>query len=149
MKESKHKYTLHLTEGQAKILSYACNQFSRLICGQDWSYQELFETAWVKRCKEATGNFMDKQWDGGWYDMRHETEELCDRIKKRYWGLERNSMYGIGYSNTADVLFDLHRVIRHQLWKDDEKHLTTTVDAEDPTSPIGDEPLAVIHPIKQ
>lgn len=40
--ECKHIYQLELTERQARILSYACDHFSRLICGQDLSYQELF-----------------------------------------------------------------------------------------------------------
>lgn len=38
--ESEHVYQLELTEKQAKMLSYTCDQFARLICGQDWSYQE-------------------------------------------------------------------------------------------------------------
>ena len=67
-KESKHIYTLELTERQAKLLSYACDNFSRLICGQDMAYQDLFEQAWEKRSKEATGNFMDKEFEGGWYN---------------------------------------------------------------------------------
>ena len=46
---SEKKYTLTLTKEQLKVLSYACDQFSRLICGQDWSYQNLMEEAWEKR----------------------------------------------------------------------------------------------------
>ena len=48
MEENKHIYTLHLTEKQAKILSYACDRMARLIEGQDWTYQELMEEAWDK-----------------------------------------------------------------------------------------------------
>lgn len=70
-KKNKPIYTLCLTKRQTELLSYACDQFSRLICGQDWSYQNLFEEAWEKRCKEATGNLMDNEWDGGWHAMRH------------------------------------------------------------------------------
>jgi len=65
-----HIYNLRLTERQVKLLSYTCDQFSRLICGQDWSYQELFEAAWEQRCKEATRHIMDDTWDGGWHAMR-------------------------------------------------------------------------------
>ena len=55
------KYTLELTEKQARLLSYACDQFARLIQGQDSSFQDLMEMAWGKRCKKATGNSMDKE----------------------------------------------------------------------------------------
>lgn len=147
--ESKHVYQLELTERQAKILSYACDQFSRLICGQDWSYQELFEAAWEKRCKEATGKSMDKEWDGGWHDMRAKAEEICKNVKKMFWGLDYNAMYGIHYDDTADILFDMCRVIRHQLWLDNPNRLNYTVDSENPSYSIGPEPLSIISKIKK
>ena len=147
-KESEHIYQLELTERQVKILSYACDQFSRLICGQDWSYQELFEAAWEKRCKEATGNMMDKEWDGGWDKMRADAEAICKQIKKRFWGCEANAMYGIRYNDTADILFDLYRVIRHQLWSDNPNRLNYTVDSENPIYSIGTQPLSIISKIK-
>ena len=146
-KEKKNKpiYTLRLTERQAKLLSYACDQFSRLICGQDWSYQNLMEEAWEKRCKEATGKFMNDEWDGGWYAMRHDAEAICEQIKKRFWGLGWNSLYGVKYDDTADILYDLHQVIRYQLWLDrpesEKSHIT--VDAS-PAMRFGSEPLAEI-----
>lgn len=144
-KENKHIYTLRLTERQAKLLSYACDQFSRLICGQDWSYQNLMEEAWEKRCKEATGNFMNDEWDGGWYSMRHDAEAICEQIKKRFWGLDCISLYGVKYDDTADILYDLHQVIRYQLWLDrpesEKSHIT--VDAS-PAMRFGSEPLAEI-----
>ena len=144
--EIKRPYTLHLTERQARLLSYACDQFSRLICGQDWSYQELMESAWEKRCKGATGNFMDKEWDGGWHNMRAEAEQISKTIKKRFWGLESNSMHGIFYDDTADILHDIHQVIRHQLWLDrpDSEKSHITVDAYEAIQ-IGEEPLAIME----
>ena len=144
-KESKHIYQLELTERQAKLLSYACDRLSRIICGQDWTYQEFMEEAWEKRCKEATGKSMDKEWDGGWSNMRNETEDLCKQIKKRYWGLERNAMYGIHYDDTADILFALHTVIRHQIWLDGDRSFHG-VDSDEPVM-LGSEPLAVIRRI--
>lgn len=48
-------YTIQLTERQVKLLSYTCDRMARLIQGQDWTYQELMEEAWEKRCKEAVG----------------------------------------------------------------------------------------------
>lgn len=144
-KEEQVRYTLELTKKQAQLLSYACDQFSRLICGQDWEFQQLMEMAWEKRCKEATGHFMDKYWDGGWDKMRHEAEEICKQIKKRFWGLDYNALYGVHYDDTADILFDIHCVIRHQLWLDrpEDERSAATVDAYKPMA-FGNEPLATI-----
>lgn len=147
--EEKHVYALSLSKRQAELLSYACDQFARCIQGQDWTFQELMESAWEKRCKEATGESMDDNWDGGWWPMRKEAEEISHRIKKRFWGLGVNAMYGIHYDDTADILWDIHQVIRHQLWLDrpdnDKSHIT--VDADEPMR-VGDEPLAKIERIE-
>jgi len=151
MKKKKGKdervYTLHLTKRQVELLSYACDRFSRLICGQDWTYQELMEEAWEKRCKEAVGGHgMDKEWEGGWQNMRDDAEVMSNEIKRRYWGLERNAMYGIHYDDTADILFDIHQVLRKRLWDDkpEENKSHITVDANEATR-FGSEPLAVIE----
>ena len=144
MKKEK-RYTLTINERQAKILSYACDRLSRMIEGQDWTYQEFMEMAWEKRCKEATGESMHKEWDGGWQKMRHEAEDISNSIKKRFWGLESNAMYGIHYDDTADILFDLHQVIRHQLWLDGGRQYHG-VDSDTPIQ-FGNEPLAGIEEV--
>ena len=150
-KDNKNKpvYRLELTERQAKLLSYACDQFSRLICGQDMAFQDLMETAWEKRCKEAVGGHgMDKEWDGGWHNMRQDAEAICKQIKKRFWGLGWNALYGIYYDDSADILFDLHQVFRKRLWDDrpenEKSHIT--VDSDTPMQ-FGSEPLANIEKI--
>ena len=135
-------YQITLTKRQVQLLSYACDQFSRLICGQDWAFKELMEAAWERRCKEATGKMIDKEWEGGWGYMHFEAEDLCKYIKKRFWGLEGNALNGIHYDQTADILFDIHQVLRHQLWLDrpDEDKSTVTVDASEAMC-VGEEPL--------
>lgn len=146
MKKDERIYTLHLTKRQVELLSYACDQFSRLIIGQDWSYQDLFEQAWEKRCKEATGKMMDDEWDGGWQAMRYDAEELSRQIKKRFWNLDSRTMNGVGYDDVADILFDLYQVLRHQLWLDkpEEKKSHITVDSDEAMR-FGSEPLARIE----
>lgn len=149
-KEKKERmYSLELTERQAKLLSYACDQFLRLICGQGFPYQQLFEDAWEKRCKEVTGKSMDSDFEGGWHNMREEAEEICAKIKQRFWGCAPNAHYGIRYDETADILFDIHQVIRHQIWEDkpEDKKDYYTVDSA-AAMRFGDEPLAVIKRIK-
>lgn len=145
-KENKHIYTLRLTKRQVELLSYACDRFSRLLEGQDWTYQELFEQAWEKRCKEAVGGHgMDKEWDGGWQNMHDEAEAFARNIKKMFWGLDWQTMNGVGYDDTADILFDLYQVLRHQLWLDrpEDKKSHITVDASKAMQ-FGSEPLARI-----
>lgn len=147
MNKNEHIYTLHLTKRQVELLSYACDQFSRLIIGQDWAYQYLFEQAWEKRCKEAVGGHgFDKEWEGGWQAMRDDAEEISNQIKKRFWGLDSRSMYGIHYDDVADILFSIHQVLRHQLWLDkpEDKKSHITVDS-DKAMQIGSEPLAKIE----
>ena len=149
-KENEHIYSLELTKKQAQLLSYACDMFSRIIAGQDWVYQEMMEEAWETRCKEATGKSMDKEWDGGWQEMRCDAEEISKQIKKRFWGLDARTMYGIHYNDTVDILFALHEVIRHQLWLDrpEEEKSHITVDAS-PAVQLGKEPLAIIKHINK
>lgn len=141
--EKKHIYRLELTERQAKLLSYACDQFMRCIQGQPEAFQSLMEEAWEKRCKEATGNMMDKEWNGGWWNMRYQAERLSRLATKWFWGCRQG--YGIYYDDAADIFFDIHRVLRHQFYKDRGDTSKVFVDSENPTSPIGSEPLAVIR----
>lgn len=140
------KYIIELTEEQTRLLSWACDQLPRLIEGQDWSFQQLMEEAWEKRCKEATGKYMDDEWDGGWHTMRKEAERICKEIKQKFWGLPANAMNGIHYDDTADILWDIYLVIRHQLWKDNpnpnKSHIT--VDSS-PATQFGSESLIKIE----
>ena len=145
---NEHIYQLEITENQAKLLSWTCDTMSRLIEGQDSAYQDLFEAAWEKRCKKATGKSMDDTWDGGWHNMRHEANELCKQIKKKFWGLDWCTLNGIHYDDNSDVLWDIHQVIRHQLWLDrpDDKKSFITVDSSKAMK-VGKEPLITIKRI--
>lgn len=121
---------------------------ARIIEGQDFIYQQFLEQAWEKRCKEATGNMMDKEFEGGWDAMRADAEDVCKYIKSRFWGLGRNSLYGIRYDDSSDIIWDIYQVIRHQLWLDrpEENKSHYTVDASEAMQ-IGDEPLVKIKKI--
>ena len=144
----KHIYQLELTERQARLLSWACDTIARIIEGQDRTYQDMLEAAWEKRCKEATGKMMDDEWDGGWSQMREDAERMCREMKKRFWGLEPNALYGVHYDKNGDTLWDIYQVIRHQLWKDNPNRQQFTVDASE-AHQFGDEPLAYIKRIPQ
>ena len=136
------KYIIELTEKQARLLSWACDTLPRLIEGQDWSYQQLMEEAWEKRCKKATGKPMDEEWDGGWSAMREYAERICKEIKRKFWGQPANAMFGIHYDDTADILWDIYATLRYYIWLNDPNPNKSkiTVDAF-PHSQIGSEPL--------
>lgn len=135
------KYILEMNERQARLLSWVCDTFPRLIEGQSHAFQDLFESAWEKRCKKATGNMMDEDFEGGWNKMREDAETFCNEIKRRFWDLAPNANNGIYYDEVADIIWDCHRVIRHELWKNNPTRSNMTVDSENPSSPIGNEPL--------
>lgn len=138
------KYTIELTEKQARLLSWACDTFPRLIEGQDWAFQDLMESAWERRCKEATGNMMDKEFEGGWYKMREDAETFCKEIKKRFWNLAPYANYGIRYDESADIIWDIYQALRYELWKNrPEPKSHITVDAF-PATQFGSEPLAIV-----
>lgn len=149
MNKKQRKYKIELTEHQLRILSFVCDQYSRLICGQGWEYQQLFEAAWERRAKEATGNAMDKEFEGGWYAMREQAERIVNQIKALFWGMAPNAHYGIHYDKTADLLFEMHQVIRHQLWLDtpENERSRLTVDASEAMT-LTDEPLIKVEQIK-
>lgn len=135
------KYIIELNEKQARLLSYVCDTFPRLICGQNHAYQDLFEAAWEKRCKKATGN---DDFEESWHKMREDAETFCKEIKRRFWDLAPNANYGIHYDDTADIIWDIHQCLRHELWKNrDEPKPHNTVDAF-PADQWGKEPLAKV-----
>lgn len=138
------KYTIELTEKQARLLSWACDTFPRLIEGQDHAFQDLMESAWERRCKEATGEMMDEEFEGGWYKMSEDAETFCKEIKKRFWNLAPNANYRIHYDETADIIWDIYQALRYELWKNrPEPKSHSTVDAF-PATQFGSEPLAIV-----
>lgn len=144
------KYTIELTEEQLKGLAYACRVTDRLIIGQlDYSLQECCEAAYERLCKEK--GMEDVIGTDEWYNMRHEVERHIDELRRLCWGQPRNSMHGIRYSNYADMLFDMQKVIEHALWlerPDSEKsHITN--DAFPHTHAYGGEPLIKVEPCRK
>jgi hypothetical protein len=138
------KYIIELNERQAQLLSWALNTFPRLIEGQSNAYQDLFESAWERRCKEATGRMMDDEFEGGWHKMREDAEAFCKEIKKRFWNLAPIADYGIHYDKSADILWDIYQCLRFELWKNrPEPKSHMTVDAF-PATQFGSESLAKV-----
>ena len=137
------KYIIELTEKQARLLSHACDQFPRLIQGQDSSFRQLMENAWQKRCKEVTGELTNESWDGGWHTMVEDAENVSKYIKYRFWHLPDNAIQGPLYEDNADIIWDIHQAIRYELWKNDSDASDMIVDAFPPVR-SGSEPIVKV-----
>ena len=137
-KENK-QYTITLSERQLRLLAYACRVTDRLIIGQlDYSLQECCEAAFEKLHKNDEAGKIGSDM---WYTMRYVVEKSMDILRKLCWGVERITNHGIYYDETADILFDMQKVMEHALWleKDPEKRPKYTNEAFEHRSPIGNE----------
>lgn len=137
-KENK-QFTITLSERQLRLLAYACRVTDRLIIGQlDYSLKECCEGAFLKLHKNEEAG---KVGSNGWHTMRFVVEKSLDILRKLCWGVERNTNHGIYYDETADILFDMQKVIEHALWleEDPAKRSKWTNDAFEHTSTFGEE----------
>ena len=138
-KKKSKQFTINLNERQLELLAYACRVTDRLIIGQlDFSLQECCAAAFEKLHKD------DKQYDIGsseWYKMKAEVEEIINKLRKLCWGVDYNQNYGIHYDESADILFDMQKVIEHALWleEDPKKGCKYTNDAFEHTVTFGKE----------
>ena len=138
-KEKSKQYVITLSERQLRLLAYACRVTDRLITGQlDFSLKECCEEAFEKLHKDKEAG---KIGSNEWYAMRFEVEEAINRLRKLCWGVEYGEHHGIHYDHTADILFDMQKVIEHALWleEDPAKRSKWTNDAFEHTHPVGDE----------
>ena len=139
MEHNDKQFTITLNERQLRLLAYACRVTDRLIIGQlNFSLQECCEAAFEKLYK---GKEAGKIGSYEWYAMRFEVEAAMHKLRQLCWGLEYGEENGLGYDETADILFDMQKVIEHALWleKDPKNRSNWTNDAFEHTSPIGDE----------
>lgn len=133
------QYTITLNERQLRLLAYACRVTDRLIIGQlDFSLQECCESAFEKLHKDDKAK---KIGSDDWYVMRFVVEKAIQTLRKLCWGVEYGENHGLGYDNTADILFDMQKVMEHALWleEDPDKRSNWTNDAFEHTSPFGEE----------
>ena len=76
-----------------------------------------------------------------WYTMRYVVGKSLDILRKLCWGMEGGQNHGIYFDETADILFDMQKVIEHALWleEDPEKRSKWTKDAFEHKIPFGSE----------
>ena len=138
-KEDSKQFTITLNERQLRLLAYACRVTDRLIIGQlDFSLQECCESAFEKLHKnDGKGKIGSCEW----HAMRFELDVVIQKLRKLCWGVKYGENHGIGYDNTADILFDMQKVMEHALWleEDPEKRSNWTNDAFEHTNNFGSE----------
>lgn len=138
-KNNDRQYTITLNERQLRLLAYACRVTERLIIGQlDFSLQECCEAAFEKLHKDDEAG---KIGSDEWYVMRFEVDGAIHRLRKLCWGVDYGQDHGVGYDKTADILFDMQKVMEHALWleKDPKKRSNITNDAFKHIIPFGNE----------
>lgn len=94
---SEQCYELILSKEQLHAVSSALEIVSRLKIGQ-WGMA-------VETCKDKEGNYI-YDWD---------VAQQIENIIKPIMGLERNQSWGVGRFEDADILWDIHQVLRHRL----------------------------------
>ena len=93
------KYVVELTDTQLKLISDACEICARLKLGQ-------IGPALIKlELKNMKGRVITD------YEFGKSVESLI----KPMMGLEADTVWGVGYSEQTDSLFDIHESIRHRL----------------------------------
>ena len=139
MEQNSKTYSITLSERQLRLLAYACRVTDRLIIGQlDFSLKECCEEAFEKLHK---GKEAGKIGSNEWYYMQYEVTEAIQKLRKLCWGVQYGQNHGIHYDDTADVLFDMQKVMEHALWleQDPAKRSNWTNDAFEHTNTFGSE----------
>ena len=139
MDNGNKQFTITLSERQLRLLAYACRVTDRLITGQlDFSLKECCEGAFLKLHKNDEAG---KVGSDMWKTMRFVVEKSMDILRKLCWGVEGGQNHGIYFDETADILFDMQKVIEHALWleKDPEERSNITNDAFAHTNQFGSE----------
>ena len=101
-------YNLQISEIQARVLVQALDAYSRIYLGQ-------FDTAILDQflfSPNVSGPQMDV------------ARRLLDEVKKVITGFEGGASYGIHSTEVSDkarVAYDMQQVIRHQVWKEEDR----------------------------
>lgn len=93
----KRTYTLTLTEHQLELINDACETCARAAMGQVGDM--------LRYCRDRQGQPIYN------WELMQAVEDLV----KPHMGLARNESLGVGHMAEADILWDLHQVLRHRL----------------------------------
>lgn len=83
--------------------------------------RDIVETSFDVGLEEVIEKAITRTYSTADFDKRHEISEkvktLLREVKSLAWNLGPGSNKGVKYDDGADILFDIHQVIRHHLWK--------------------------------
>ena len=131
--EAEPRYVISLTRKQLQLISIACERMSRNLCGQlDMGVYYELEKA-IERHHEGEERM----------DLLSEVRQTLDVLRTRCWNLDSRQFYGIHYDKDSDILFDIHQVLRHQLWLEDPNRSNAVVMAS--VHKFASEPLVTIR----
>lgn len=104
-------YQITLTKSQLELLKEITDKYARLLIGQVDKLDDVFTDALLKH-----GNNGERD-----YEYQRDCDYINNQLEILHtfcWKQQPNQYYGVKYSEKSDTLFDMHDVIRHQLWKD-------------------------------
>lgn len=129
----KIRYSIELNKKQLAAISEACDAHCRNICGQlNIGLEDVIERAIERELKDEDFDTRMR--------VRDEVKDLLNQIKLKVWKMPYGASYGVKYDEKADILFDVHQILRHQLYLLRKEKLTCTVDST-PGSPFSHEPM--------
>ena len=134
MEQTKQKrYQIEVSEKQLFLLEQMCENYARMLAGQDMTFKDLFEEAWHKNVQEKQN--LEYCGDEFW-NMRHQVEEHVRALKELCWNQPVGVYNGVGYSEKSDILFDMYQTFRYQRYLDmspeDKELMKLTVMSDSP-----------------
>lgn len=119
-------YTLTITEEHLKLLSEITDKMARVIVGQlDYGIGEEVDAA-IARHRS------DGKWNDDFYEISKQAKVYLDMLHTMCWDQAPSTRYGVHYSKKSDALWDMHEVLRHQMWKENPDRSKMTVDSDKP-----------------
>ena len=109
------RYLIEVSEKQLFALEQCCENYARMLLGQDMTLTDLFERAWDEEVRkpqnlEPTGR--------EFWDIIREVEEHVTKLKALCWNCLSNQNLGVSHNNRADILIDMYHTFMHQRWID-------------------------------
>ena len=101
------KYNLELSPEQARLVSEACDFYSRVLIGQ---FDRITEA-----CLDIGGSVQD------YCQKRDMANDLLRITRRIFWPelVHPGQSYGIGHNQKADRLYDVHQVLRNKIaWEE-------------------------------
>ena len=144
------RYLIEVSEKQLFALEQCCENYARMLLGQDMALTDLFERAWDEEVRKPQNLEPTSR---EFWDMRHEVEEHVTKLKALCWNCPRNQNLGVGHNNRADILIDMYHTFIYQRWidmvSDSKEMMRNTVMSEPPMRYSTTEDLPIVTFIKE